>query len=50
MISTAPQYANVRYLEKYTTEIDKILQKYDERAANFNVPSQTQQVANYSQH
>lgn len=37
MISTAPQYANVRYLEKYTTEIDKILQKYDERAANFNV-------------
>ncbi len=36
-LTTAPQYANVHYLEKYTNEIDKILIKYKERAANFNV-------------
>ncbi len=36
-LTTAPQYANVHYLEKYTKEIDKVFAKYTERAANFNV-------------
>lgn len=36
-MTTAPQYANVHYLEKYTSELDKIFAKYQEREANFNV-------------
>ncbi|APJ03594.1 efflux RND transporter permease subunit [Silvanigrella aquatica] len=36
-ITTAPQYSNVHYLEKFTQEIDKVFLKYEERAASFNV-------------
>lgn len=36
-ITSAPQYANLQYLEKYTREIDKVLSKFDERAASFNI-------------
>lgn len=48
IFSTAPQYANVRYLEKYMKEIDNILQKYNERAANFNVNGMGSENAAFS--
>ncbi len=34
-IATAPKYANIRYLEKYTEQINNIFSKYPERAAHF---------------
>lgn len=34
-VTSAPSYANVNYLQKYTKEINGIFQKYTERAAHF---------------
>lgn len=34
-VTNAPSYANVNYLQKYTKEINGILEKYTERAAHF---------------
>lgn len=36
-LATAPQYANIHYLEKFTHEVDNIFAQYPERAANFTV-------------
>ena len=34
-INSAPSYANIRYMEKYGKEVDRVFEKYPERDAHF---------------